>query len=112
MNDLKQSAYCALIKARLADLREDDALGASGQATVGLDQQAIGRLSRMDALQNQAMSNANSARRKVERQRLLAALARIEIGTFGYCEDCGEEIAKGRLDLDPAALKCIDCANG
>ncbi|WP_339106912.1 TraR/DksA family transcriptional regulator [Roseovarius rhodophyticola] len=33
-------------------------------------------------------------------------------GEFGYCDDCGEEIAEGRLRLDPAALKCVDCARG
>ncbi len=102
--------YQAQIEALLADLDAQDALGQDGQATQILDQQAIGRLSRMDALQNQAMALATGARRQTERQRLKAALQRIAEGEFGYCEDCGEEIATRRLDLDPAAIKCIDCA--
>ena len=48
---------------RLAALDEEDARGTQGQRTVDLDQQAVGRLSRMDALQNQAMAKAQAARR-------------------------------------------------
>ena len=41
-----------------------------------------------------------------------AALARIREGEFGYCVMCGEEMASERLDLDPAAALCIQCARG
>ncbi len=102
----------ARIEARLAELEAEDGLGQSGQAIVTLDQQAVGRLSRMDALQNQAMAKATSARQQAERGRLMAALARIDEGEYGYCEACGEDIAPERLHLDPAALKCVDCAQG
>lgn len=112
MNETDQARIRAQIMATLADLNRDDALGLSGQATVELDQQAVGRLSRMDALQNQAMAKAGHARRQVLRQRLAAALARMDAGEFGYCEDCGEDIALGRLEIDPAATRCVSCANG
>lgn len=98
--------------AELAELDLDDARGAEGQKVVTLDQQAVGRLSRMDALQNQAMAKATQTRRTAQRQRIIAALARIDDDEFGYCEECGEEIATGRLDLDPAAPKCVSCAAG
>lgn len=101
-----------LITARLTALDAEDRLGEDGQATVELDQQSVGRLSRMDALQNQAMAQANAARRQSERTRLAAALARMEDGDYGYCEDCGDDIAPARLALDPAAMRCIDCARG
>lgn len=104
--------FRTMIEARLVDLESDDALGEAGKATVELDQQAVGRLSRMDALQNQAMAKATGARREAERGRLLATLARIDMGEFGYCDDCGEDIAPGRLKLDPAASKCVECARG
>jgi len=110
MSDIR--AFRTLIETRLADLEREDALGESGQATVELDQQAVGRLSRMDALQSQAMARATGARRDVQRRRLAAALVRIDEGEYGYCEDCGEDIPRGRLRLDPAAVKCIDCASG
>ena len=79
---------------------------------VELDQQAVGRLSRMDALQNQAMAKAQQARRDQQVRRLQAALIRIDGGEFGYCEDCGDKIPHGRLDLDLAASKCVSCASG
>lgn len=109
-NETGPETFRALIEARLRALDEEDAKGAEGQSTVALDQQAVGRLSRMDALQNQAMAKATGARRKVERTRLKAALGRIAEGEFGYCEECGEEIAPGRLRLDPAATRCVECA--
>ncbi|GAW33573.1 RNA polymerase-binding transcription factor [Roseovarius sp. A-2] len=112
MNETRVTEFRALIESLLADLEQDDARGRDGQATVELDQQAVGRLSRMDALQNQAMAKAGHARRQAEQRRLMAALARIDEGEFGYCEDCGEEIAEGRLRLDPAAPRCISCASG
>jgi DnaK suppressor protein len=112
MDDARLAEFRQRIETLLAELQEEDTRGQSGQATVELDQQAIGRLSRMDALQNQAMAKAGHGRRQVQRTRLRAALQRIDAGAFGYCEDCGDEIARGRLELDPAATRCISCANG
>ncbi len=112
MNEAERQDFRALIETRLAELSEEDARGAAGKATVQLDQQSVGRLSRMDALQNQAMAKATDARRAGERARLVAALARMDEGEFGTCEDCGEEIAPGRLRLDPSATRCVDCARG
>lgn len=100
-----------LIKTMLDDLAKEDALGRDGQAVVTLDQQAVGRLSRMDALQSQAMAKAHQVRRDAMALRLKAALRRIEEGEFGYCDDCGEAIAPKRLELDPTAMRCISCAS-
>ena len=112
MNDSEAARYRARIMARLDEIDDEDARGRDGQATVELDQQAIGRLSRQDALQSQAMARATHARRDIERRRLRAALDRIAEGEFGYCEDCGEEIAPARLGLDPGTTRCISCASG
>ncbi|MGI3210790.1 TraR/DksA family transcriptional regulator [Roseovarius tibetensis] len=112
MDENRLAAYRHKVNALLSELNTEDTRGQSGQATVELDQQAVGRLSRMDALQNQAMAKAGHARRQAQRTRLEAALRRMDEGEFGYCEDCGDEIGKGRLDLDPAAMRCISCATG
>jgi DnaK suppressor protein len=112
MDDTVQTVFRARIIARLAEIDDEDARGREGQATVELDQQAIGRLSRQDALQSQAMARATHVRRDIERRRLVAALARIDEGEFGDCEDCGEEIAEARLALDPGLTRCISCARG
>ena len=96
----------------LAALDTEDTLGHDARKTVTLDQQSVGRLSRMDALQQQAMAKATQARRSQQRQRILAALARLEEGEFGYCTDCGEHIPAKRLDLDPTVRICVSCARG
>lgn len=80
------------------------------RAPVTLDQQSVGRLSRMDALQGQAMALEQDRRREERLKRIDAALKRIEEGEYGYCLKCDEPISKKRLDLDPAVPICIDCA--
>lgn len=112
MNETELARFRALIADRLAQIAEGDDLGQGGQAVVELDQQAVGRLSRMDALQMQAMARAQQARRDAEARRLRAALKRIDEDEFGWCEDCGEDIARRRLELDPAATRCVSCASG
>lgn len=97
---------------RLAALDAEDAAGLAGQQTVTLDQQAVGRLSRMDALQNQAMAQAQARRRAAERQKIRAALQRLDEGEYGYCTDCGDAIAPARLAADPAIARCLDCTRG
>lgn len=78
-------------------------------AVVELDQSKIGRLSRMDAMQGQAMAQASAQRRQVMLQNIEAALRRIEDGTYGSCLDCDEPIADKRLEFDPTAPRCISC---
>ena len=102
----------ARLLARLTALDEEDAAGQGAQSTVELDQQAVGRLSRMDALQNQAMAQAQARMRQAERQRIHAALKRIEDGEFGYCTDCGDAVEPKRLDADPTIPRCLDCTRG
>jgi DnaK suppressor protein len=112
MTPERLAAFKDRLRAMQADLAADDARGRSGQQTVDLDQQAVGRLSRMDALQNQAMAQAGGRRREVQTRRIAAALERIEDGTFGECLDCGEDIPLRRLDLDPTIALCVSCAAG
>ncbi|MEP0322758.1 TraR/DksA family transcriptional regulator [Bauldia litoralis] len=94
-------------RAELEALREQSA---EARAPVTLDQQSVGRLSRMDALQGQAMAQAAEQRRASEMARIDAALIRIDDGSYGECLRCGEEIAEKRLEIDPAATLCVDCA--
>lgn len=83
---------------------------AEDRATVVLDQQSVGRLSRMDALQVQEMAKAHAARRQKRLKLIAAALTRIEAGEYGFCTSCGEEIPVKRLALDPTFCRCVDCA--
>ena len=99
-----------LLKDRLTRIDDDQAATAGERGPVMLDQSRIGRLSRMDALQVQAMAEAQDRRRRAERQRITAALARLADGTWGLCTECGEAIAGARLDFDPTVALCIRCA--
>ena len=83
----------------------------TGDETVELDQSRVGRLSRIDAMQEQAMSVERKRRHNMELKKIASALQRIEEDEYGYCLHCGEDIAIKRLELDPAASLCIDCAN-
>ncbi len=112
MNETETARFAGLIRRRLDEIEQENHLGRDGQAVVQLDQQSVGRLSRMDALQNQAMAKAQQARRDAEARGLRAALTRIDEGEFGYCEDCGEDIAPKRLELNPTVTRCIGCASG
>lgn len=98
--------------AERAEILAGDQDGADDRGTVTLDQQSVGRLSRMDAMQRQAMAQATSRRRQARLTRIDAALERLEQDEFGYCEDCGEDIPPARLDLDPTVMLCVSCAKG
>jgi len=110
MNDAKIEEFRSILAARRDELASAEASTEADRAPVELDQQSVGRLSRMDALQVQAMALEQSRRRSAEIRRIDAALARIESGDYGWCLDCGEEIGEKRLRLDPAAPFCVDCA--
>lgn len=112
MDDAWIAAQAARLKAALQALDNGDDLGRDAQATVTLDQQSVGRLSRQDALLSQSMARATQARRDIDRRRIGAALRRISEGDYGFCAECGEEIARKRLEFDPAAPLCLDCASG
>lgn len=100
----------ALLVGRKSELDDLRRMSEEAQGTVMLDQQSVGRLSRMDAMQQQAMAQAQDRARQKERVMIEAALTRIADGEYGYCAECGEEIPHKRLELNPAAALCIRCA--
>jgi DnaK suppressor protein len=103
------------MRRRLLQLRsalKAEAESAEGSADiVELDQSAVGRLSRMDAMQAQAMAKASAQRREAALQGIAAALRRIDDGEFGVCRGCAEPINQKRLEVDPTVLLCVDCAS-
>jgi DnaK suppressor protein len=78
-------------------------------ATVVLDQNSVGRLSRMDAMQAQQMAIESARCNDSNLLKLKAALIRIENDNYGYCEVCDEEIILGRLSIDPTVRNCVFC---
>jgi DnaK suppressor protein len=107
------AAQLKKFKAKLEILRDElselSNIAADSRKPVELDQTSVGRLSRMDALQGQAMQLETERRREIERIRIDAALERIETGDYGYCTVCDEDIALKRLEHDPSVPNCIDC---
>lgn len=104
----------SLIKSKLIGMRESitaiEATGAAAALPVELDQSRVGRVSRMDAMQAQAMSMETKRRREMLLVRIDTALQRIAAGEFGCCVRCGEPINIKRLEFDPAVAMCIECA--
>jgi DnaK suppressor protein len=107
MTDFDPRARLLALKGELEGL---SAGAGDARQPVELDQQAQGRVSRQDALQQQAMAVETERRRQNALKRIDAALARVEEGEYGYYVSCGEPIAPKRLELDPAVPTCIGCA--
>jgi DnaK suppressor protein len=71
----------------------------------------MGRLSRMDAMQAQAMAKAAGNRRRAMLVKISAALKRIDDDEYGLCRECDDPINPKRLEFDPTAIYCIECAS-
>ncbi|MFN3711802.1 MAG: TraR/DksA family transcriptional regulator [Alishewanella aestuarii] len=98
-----------LLTLELSQLEQASGDTAEARRPVELDQQSVGRLSRMDAMQHQAMASAADVRRHGRIRAIRAALARIESGEFGICEVCGDPIPLRRIQLDPTFTRCVGC---
>jgi len=98
------------LSAKRQELEELSELSQEARDTVELDQQAVGRLSRMDAMQQQAMAEAQERIRQLDLQRIELAERRLREGDYGYCAECDEEIPDGRPTIDPMAERCVRCA--
>jgi DnaK suppressor protein len=101
--------YEAMLRAEKTELDIRSESARDDRSPVQLDQQSVGRVSRGDSLQVQAMAQAAEGRRQLRKQRLAGAFQRLEAGEFGYCTECGEFIGLKRLDIDPTAFRCIAC---
>ena len=82
---------------------------ASRDGPVQLDQQAVGRLSRMDALMNEGLAQGSMSRAGEEVGLIDQALERIEAGTYGFCKTCETPIEVDRLTVVPETLHCAGC---
>ena len=108
--DLK-AHFLPIMQTELGSLRKATDQTAADRKPVELDQQSVGRLSRMDAMQQQAMASAQDVRRNARIRALNAAILRLDSDDFGWCDDCGEFIGLKRLELDPTVMRCRDCAS-
>jgi DnaK suppressor protein len=91
--------------------RLERSLSISEQAArpVQLDQTSVGRLSRIDALQNQQMTQGLQAREHARYAQVVEALKRLERGDYGRCAGCEQPIPFERLLVFPEAMRCAAC---
>ena len=109
--DLDLKKFCELLEEEREGLLELSSISKGDRKPVMLDQQGFGRLSRMDAMQAQEMSKALNGRRQGRLLMIDAALARIDEGQYGFCEECDENIPVKRLEIDPVVRRCVGCAS-
>ena len=103
------------LREALLTLREElsDMLASSEGDAAPVDlEEPIGRLSRMDAMQQQNMIMANRRAARSRLQQTHAALTRFDEDEYGDCLDCGEAIDFRRLVAKPESLFCLKCQNG
>ena len=99
----------AALEALIEELTRALAETAEAARPVALDQPAIGRVSRIDAIQQQKMTEANRASQRARLQLARAALHRLSEGEYGDCMACGEAIGRERLFARPDSLYCLEC---
>ncbi|MEM7414775.1 MAG: TraR/DksA C4-type zinc finger protein [Gemmatimonadota bacterium] len=97
------------LERKLARLQKSMKVTDEALRTVELDQTAVGRLSRMDSLQNQSLSKGLREREIVQLSQIREALQRMEHGTYGACSECGDAIPFERLFVFPEAPECAAC---
>jgi DnaK suppressor protein len=95
-----------------AELEESLRVSARAAAPVVLDQSSVGRLSRMDAMQQQAMAKATRQKAQLRLTQCKVALSAFERDEYGLCRKCEEPIGYARLSAKPEAPFCLSCQQG
>jgi DnaK suppressor protein len=98
------------LEADLLSIEQALAQADTAASTVMLDQSSVGRLSRMDAMQQQAVAAGLRNQLASQKLKLQSALDRVAAGSYGLCCQCETELDADRLDSEPAAVFCADCS--
>ena len=104
-----QQVFKAQLEALEAEIKAHLATSDPSRQSIAPDN-AIGRLTRMEAIQAQHITAAGRRQMKVRLQQIKRALGQIEQGTYGQCVRCGEPIPRGRLEIVPETALCVSCA--
>jgi len=106
----KQTAELrSLLQSKKAKLEQQLLEAEAATGVVTLDQSSVGRVSRMDAMQQQSMAVSTRAKAEASLRKTLKALLRMNAGDFGYCDQCDEPIQFKRLNVQPEASHCLKC---
>ena len=90
-------------------LRDQLLQAESSSKAVALDQQAMGRVSRIDAIQQQQMAEAGRQQCEVRLKQVVRALSALNDGDYGFCRSCDNTIGFGRLKIRPETPLCLSC---
>ena len=103
-----------IFKAKLVQLKGDIEASlkqvSAADSSISPDN-AIGRLTRMEAIQAQSISEAGKGRQKKRLALVERALKAVEDGGYGLCAVCGEKIQAGRLEIRPESRVCMQCVS-
>jgi DnaK suppressor protein len=98
--------------ALVAEIENALRTSAASAAPVVLDQSSVGRLSRMDAMQQQAMAKATRQKAQIRLTQCKVALSAFDRDEYGLCRKCEEPIGYRRLSAKPEAPFCVQCQRG
>jgi DnaK suppressor protein len=93
------------------ELQEAIDVHADHASIVNLDQDAVGRLSRIDAIQQQQMAAEIRRRTTLRSKQVAVALGTHGEGEYGWCKKCGEPIGYKRLKAKPESPCCVPCTS-
>ena len=110
-NNRDLAAMSERLLTRRAELRALSDSARDSRKPVELDQSKVGRLSRMDAMQDQQMALELRRRKENQLLRIQSAMDRINQGNYGLCLSCKQPIAEERLELSPDAVICVKCSS-
>lgn len=112
MDDLTEEQLQTLHTALLTlkeQLQQQLQQAESAAEPVQLDQTLLGRVSRMDAMQQQSVALSTRKHANITLKKVLTALQAHKQGEYGYCRRCGEPIGFGRLQAQPESSLCLQC---
>ena len=109
MSSERQKHYRNLLEALAEEVKTFLKKSKDASEAVELDT-SIGRLSRMEAMQDQQMALELRRRKKRQLARVNNAIRRLDEGTYGLCELCGGSISEERLEAFPDMMTCVNCA--
>ena len=109
MNEQDLSIYKQKLESMLLEIGEYLSKTEESAAAVEPDK-GLGRLSRMEAMQDQQMVLELRRRKKRQLLEVKNAISRIEQNLFGKCVFCGKKILSDRLDVFPEVQTCVNCA--
>ena len=110
MTEIEREEIRKAIASQMAEIRENLAAHKESSKPVEPDN-AIGRLTRMEAINAKHISEATLENARARLARLENALKRLDTDDYGICSMCDEEIPFKRLMLVPESTRCVSCAS-